>query len=146
MTAEPMAQVPEAPGKPHIGKPPTETVEQRHLIEWAQLNRVVDNAGNTLPISDLLFFIPNGGNLSKAQRGQFKAMGLKSGVSDLLLPLPRHGYAGLWIELKARNGNVTRPQRDWLTLMDAQGYATCVAYGWREASALIVGYLEGRHE
>ncbi len=32
---------------------------------------------------DRFWFVPNGGNLSRAQAGKFKAMGLTPGVSDL---------------------------------------------------------------
>lgn len=141
-----MARVPEAPARrPDPRRAPSEDTEQSHLMHWARLTHCVDNQGVQVPISEFLIFIPNGGNLSKAQRGRFKAMGLKSGVSDLLLCLPKHGYAGLWIELKSMRGTATQGQRNWQDLMRRQGFAASIAYGWREAADLIVGYLEGRH-
>lgn len=130
---------------PHRRRCATEDTEQSHLMYWARVTHTVGPDGVSMPIAEFLFFIPNGGNLSKAQRGRFKAMGLKSGVSDLFLPIPCGGYHGLWIELKARNGTLRQSQRAWLDRMRGMGYAACVAYGWREAADYITGYLEGKH-
>ena len=41
-------------------------------------------------------------------------MGVKSGVPDLMLPIPKGGYHGLFIELKKEVGGITsKEQIDW---------------------------------
>ena len=90
----------------------------------------------------LLFAVPNGGHRSKATAGRLKAEGVKPGVPDLCLPVPRGGSHGLFVELKRRKGSTTSPeQREWLSRLAGQGYATVVAKGWDEAAESITRYL-----
>jgi len=44
--------------------------------------------------------IPNGGFRDKITAGKLKAEGVKSGVSDMFLPVKCDAYSGLYIELK----------------------------------------------
>lgn len=53
------------------------------------------------PELKLLFHPPNGGKRTNAEAGIFKAMGVRKGVPDFILPVPRRGYTCLVIELKA---------------------------------------------
>ena len=56
-----------------------------------------------------------------------KKMGVKSGVSDLFIAVPRNGYAGLWIELKSETGKLAKNQSDFISRMLKRGYhAVCV--------------------
>ena len=94
---------------------PKEGQEQATLMSWAGMQSCV------YPELGLLFHIPNGGSRSKAEAGRFKAEGVKAGVPDLFLPVPRGEYHGLFIELKRRQGGrVSDEQKDWLLtlLMD----------------------------
>jgi hypothetical protein len=124
------------------------------LVGWAKLRRLPDvpHVEPGKKLGDYLFHIPNGGKRSKAEAGIFKAMGVKAGVSDLMLALPLHGYAGLWIEFKApftssKDKNYpSKEQKEWLARMKQAGYATAVCYGWYEAQEVIEKYLGGTHE
>jgi hypothetical protein len=70
-------------------------------------------------------------------------MGVKAGVSDLFLPVPRGGFHGLWIEMKrVSGGRASKEQREWLGDMIRQGYAAQICYGWKEASEALKKYLE----
>lgn len=111
--------------------------EQMTLFRWA-----VFQSGK-YPELDLLFHIPNGGKRGKAEAARFKAMGVKAGVPDLLLPVPRGGFHGLFIELKAPNGVKSGNQDRWLKALSAQGYSAHLCYGWEKASAVILDYLNG---
>lgn len=69
-------------------------------------------------------------------------MGVKSGVPDIFLPVPRGGFHGLWIEMKrVRSGRVTPAQKDWVERLNGQGYAAHICYGWEQASKLILDYI-----
>lgn len=122
------------------------------LMDWAKCLRLTDIPA-ALPgtrLDDYLFHIPNGGNRRKLEAVRFKRMGVKAGVSDLFLPLPLHGYAGLWIELKAPFNDSTdknyptKHQKAWLNSMSHAGYKTEVCYGWLEARNAIKIYLNGK--
>lgn len=116
---------------------PTEDEEQTWLFSWAELNM------GRFPELKLMHHIPNGGKRSKSEAARFKAMGVKPGVSDIFLPAPRGKYHGLYIELKAKDGKVSKEQKDFLTAVKEQGYCAYVAYGGEEAAKVIEGYMKG---
>lgn len=94
----------------------------------------------------LLIHIPNGGSRKNKFEGwRLKRQGVRKGVSDLLLPVARNGYHGLWIEFKAAPPNdspVTDEQVDWLEMMTEQGYKAELCKGVVEALRVIDKYLE----
>ena len=82
-----------------------------------------------------------------AEAARFKAEGVKAGVPDLFLPVPRCEKHGLWIEMKRREGGrVSEHQSEWIQQLLAQGYAVEVCYGWEEASKVLLGYLSGTYD
>lgn len=96
----------------------------------------------------LMFAIPNGGTRDKKEAAKLKATGVKPGVPDLMLPVPRHGYYGLYIELKrpatekSAKGQVSAPQRDfWQPELMKQGYLVQIIYGYWDAWACVKWYL-----
>lgn len=91
-------------------------------------------------IRDLILHVANEGK--RANGYLLKRMGLRKGVSDFFIPLPRNGYHGLWIELKPmKGGKLSKEQKEWLDRMKSLGYAAYVAQGWVNASLLITQYL-----
>jgi hypothetical protein len=118
---------------------PTEAQEQIALFEWAQLQ------SGKHPELSLLYHIPNGGSRHPAEARNLKAQGVKAGVPDICLPVPRGGCHALYIELKRYKGSVVSPeQTDWMNALKDQGYAVALCYGWEVAVEVILGYLETR--
>ena len=72
---------------------------------------------------------------------RLKAEGLKAGVADLFLPVPRNGFCGLWIEMKVGNNKTTDEQRVFIADMNRAGYLAIVCYGAGNAIASIATYL-----
>ncbi len=114
----------------------SEAQEQIAVTRWAELQ------SNKYPELNLLFHIPNGSNKSKAQAGLFKAMGLKSGVPDLFLPVARGKFHGLFIEMKTKKGTLSQNQKNWLNDLETQGYMTAVAKGFEEAVKVLKEYIK----
>ena len=112
--------------------------EQMALFGWANLQQ------GKYPELERLFHIPNGGKRDAREAARFKRMGVKPGVPDLFLPVPRAGYHGLFIEMKAPGGRLSDYQKEWLKQLEASGYAAFVCFGFDEAARDIVNYLEGR--
>ena len=99
---------------------------------------------NKHPELALLYAIPNGGKRSIKTARMLKATGVKAGVPDMCLPVPRYPYHGLYIELKRRKGGrVSEKQSEWLHDLRKEGYKTCVCYGSDEAIQVIEEYLKG---
>ena len=71
----------------------------------------------------LLHAIPNGGKRDIRTAAMLKAEGVKPGVPDICLPVPRGGKHGLYIELKRRKGGtVSKAQEAWIRALMAQGF------------------------
>lgn len=115
-----------------------EHAEQAAVIAWAAYQQ------RRYPELELLYAIPNGHWRHKATAGKLKAEGVRRGVPDLCLPVPRGPYHGLYLELKRRRGGkLTRAQRGWLERLGAQGYRAVVIRGADEAIRELEHYLQG---
>jgi len=115
---------------------PLEEDEQMAVLEWTKYAR------GAMPELDLLFHPANGEVRHPATATKLKAMGVKPGVPDLVLPVARHGYHGLFIELKRRKmGIVSEVQEEWLAALACQGYRTVVCKGADQAIQELRDYL-----
>lgn len=117
---------------------PTEHQEQCTVIQYCTVKKL------------LVFAIPNGAYLNgtKLQRAKqmnrLKAEGLKIGVPDLFLPMPRGQYHGLFIEMKRQKGSATSAeQKAWAITLSSEGYKAVICKGAEEAIREIDRYLKG---
>ena len=121
----------------------SESAHQIALIRWADLQ------ARTRPELGLLYSIANGGMRNIITAARLKAEGVRAGVPDLCLPVPRNGFGALYIELKApkvagstkRAGRLSQAQVDWGKRLALAGNAWVVVHGWDEAREAIEGYL-----
>lgn len=113
----------------------SEETEQINLFRWATF------AENIYPELKLMYHVPNEGKRSAATGSRLKQAGLKSGVPDIVLPVARGGYIGLYIELKYGRNKATDNQKKWLRDLGGQNHLTAVCYGWEQAKNLIESYL-----
>lgn len=132
-----------------LAKPGTEAAHQTALFCWAALNT------SRWPELRWLHHIPNGGSRGDKRsamiRGaQLKAQGVKPGVADVMLPVKRSTWSGLYVELKrpqerpvrAGRGGVSDEQTEFGLFVQVQGFGFVVCYGWDEAARIIEQYLE----
>lgn len=131
-------EVPAQAKKPRKGgKREAEGDEQAELLsKFRELYPVV---------GPLLIHIPNGGSRRNAFEGwRLKQQGVRAGVSDLLLPVARGGFFGLWIEFKAappNNAAVSEEQEKWVKLMREEGYRAEICLGVAAALAVLTDYM-----
>lgn len=114
----------------------SEDEEQQKVIQWAEL------MSNAYPDLQMLYHVPNGGSRNRAEAGKLKRMGVRAGVPDLVLPVPRNGYAGLYIELKVGENRPSKNQKNWLEKLALHGYKALVCYGGNEAIAILEQYIK----
>lgn len=114
----------------------SESTEQEAIIRWC------NNHLQQFPELKLIFHVPNGGSRNKAEAARLKAQGVKSGVSDLVLPVPRGIYHGLFIELKYGDGRPTKSQKDFIEAVTKQGYLAMCIWGAEAAVNLLTEYLQ----
>lgn len=114
-----------------------ESEHQQALFAWAKLMQP------QLPELALLHAIGNGNARTNAIQGaRMKREGVLAGVSDIMLPVARGCYHGLYIELKVKGGVVSKSQEWWIEETRKQGYYSIVCYGWLEAKEVIEEYLK----
>jgi hypothetical protein len=121
-----------------IAKSGSEASEQKALFAMCALN------SGKYPQLRWLFHIPNGGSRDVREGANLKAQGVKPGVPDLALLLPKIDYHGLVIEMKRKGGKVSPEQELWLANLSHNGYSVHVCYSWEQAWAVIENYLNGK--
>lgn len=116
----------------------SEAQEQRALFQW-----IAYNAGKW-PELRLCFHVPNGGSRNPLEAHNLKLQGVRPGVPDIMLPVPRGGFHGLFIELKrCKGGRVSEDQQIWIDRLNRLGYRAVICRGWDAARAEIELYLRG---
>jgi hypothetical protein len=113
----------------------SEYTEQVALFDWAMWHEY------RAPELRMLFAIPNGEKRDAVTGARLKRAGVKPGVPDICLPVPRDGHCALWIELKAPGGRVRASQTAWIERLREQGHEAVVCVGWHEAARQICVYL-----
>jgi hypothetical protein len=115
------------------GDMPEETIHKT-VMDWVRLND---------SIKDLVIHIPNEGRRSERYGRVLKDMGMRAGVSDLLILMQRHGYGAAFIELKSKKGIVSKEQKKFLEDMELQNYFTCVCRSIESCIDTIKWYCFG---
>ncbi len=70
----------------------------------------------------LCYAIPNGGQRTARAGKRLKEEGLTAGIPDLHIPIPRGGYASLYIEMKdANKGRLSDHQKELIPRLQAYG-------------------------
>lgn len=116
-----------------------ESKEQEHLIKWCNIAKC------KYPHLDRIYSIPNGAWVNnKWEALKLKKEGLKAGVPDLFLPVPRHGYHGLYIELKHGKNKAQPNQKEWISFLNSMGYKAVVAWEFEGAKEVIENYYNGK--
>ena len=162
-----------------LAKSDTESAHQIALFAWASIamnygfdiaNRVSsegavafksDNIEGSvrepaIPELKWMHHIPNGGSRGNDLRSQqirgakLKAEGVRSGVSDIFLPVKRGQCSGLYIEMKkpslkpkrlTSKGGCSDEQIEFGAFAQQQGFGFVVCYTWIEARDVIIAYL-----
>ena len=96
------------------------------------------------PILQWMLHVPNGGKRPKGEAGRLKAIGVKPGVPDLLLPIPNGDWSGLAVELKSLAGRLSPAQAAWLDRLAQSGYLVAVCRSFEEFRAVVDRFLLGR--
>lgn len=114
----------------------TELTEQQAVIDWCDIN------SGRFPELKTIYHIPNEGRRSTIGGAALRKAGLKKGVPDLCLPVPRGGWHALYIEMKKdRSCKCTKDQLAFQNILARQGNYCTVACGADEAILVIKWYL-----
>ena len=94
------------------------------------------------PVLELLFSVPNGGYRNAITAKILQAEGVRPGVPDLLLPVPRPPYCGLAIEMKSARGRLGDSQKWWRDHLAEVGWQWCMCRSAGEAWDALMEYIQ----
>lgn len=116
---------------------PYESDEQAAIFGWWAYRHTYFGVDEKL-----LFAIPNGGFRNKITAKNLKKQGVKAGIPDIFLAVPRHDYHGLFLEMKRKkNAYVSKNQKEMINILMDQGYLVRVVKGFEAAAISITQYL-----
>lgn len=115
-------------------RPPSERQIQIRCVSWFRAR---------YPEASKVFFsVPNGGARNAWTAKNLRDEGALSGVADLILLVPRHGYACLCIEMKKPGGRQRQSQKDFEEAVRAFKGKYVICYSLEEFQAAVADYLE----
>lgn len=134
-----------------------EDAEQKAFFEWCRLPSILKK----YPQLEFIYSSQSGMKFNNAIAGaRAKSLGMRKGVPDICLPVPRWRYcpnqcgakrfiyAGLYIEMKrpavkgASKGRASKEQNEMIDFLNAQGYKAVVCYGATQAIECVQEYLK----
>lgn len=133
---KPTQEVPKKRELKHSDEPTEHQLQVRVIAWWAKWHGKFG-----LP-EFALYAVPNGGSRHMLEAVNLKKEGVRRGIPDLQLDVPRNGYHGLRIEMKRKGGVVSDEQKQVHQFLKSQGYACIVAWSDEEAIEAVKEYLE----
>lgn len=124
--------------KTDINKPMTESQIQKGFVRWFR--------GRYTEIEPLFFAVSNGGARNAWTAKILKDEGVRAGVSDLILLIPKHGYAGLLIETKKPDGSQSESQKEFERLATKFKYLYVIVRNQEDFERLMMWYIENKGE
>lgn len=122
-------------------QPPTVayvTIASEHDLQAAVIAEC-DRRALHNPAWGMVAAIPNG----QYRKGQRVEPGLRAGLPDLVVLLPRHGYGAAFIELKYGSNKPSQLQMEWVRKLQEVGYWAGVYWTFDETMAFLEWYVEG---
>ena len=115
----------------------TEAEHQRAYMQWAKLYGI------------LPYIIVSVSAAARAKKtaSNLKSQGWQAGIPDWLVAIPNKYVNGLFIELKRPKMYkpvVSSAQRSFIDRLREMRYQAEVAYGWEEARAITINYMNHR--
>lgn len=115
--------------------------QQVRLFTWIRAHE------EAYPDLQLAYAVPNGAPTHSRFTGKrLHDEGVRRGVPDVCLPVPRFPCHGLYVENKVvyasgKRSYLKPDQRRWIAALRKNGYQVEVAYSAREAGACLLSYL-----
>ena len=115
-------------------RPPSERQIQIQCVSWFRMKYP--------EASGVFFSVPNGSFRNAWTAKNLKDEGALSGVADLLLLVPKKGYAYLCIEMKKAGGRQSDTQKAFSKAVERFKGLYRVVYSLEEFQAIVGDYLE----
>lgn len=116
-----------------MGAEGTEHHLQVECVKWFRLAHNKDG---------IIYAIPNGGVRDSTTATKLKMEGALSGIPDLHIPVPRHGYGSLYIEMKnGKDGRLSEHQKEVIDQLRSLGNKVEVVRTLDDFMEVVNNYL-----
>ena len=116
-----------------IGAEGTEHHLQVECVKWFRLKHNKDG---------IIYAVPNGGKRTLTEGAIKRFEGMTVGIPDLHIPVPRKGYASLYIEMKnGKAGRLSENQKDMIERLRSYGNKVEVVRTMDEFMAVVDDYF-----
>jgi len=115
---------------------PTEHQIQSAFFKWWDMNYR----------SPLAWAVPNGGFRHITTAIKLKLEGVRPGIPDVFISIPKGKWSGLFLEFKTKTGTLTKPQKFYLDALSKAGYQTAVVRSVDEAISVVHEYMKQSNE
>lgn len=113
----------------------------RHLESKLQQNCITWFDYQHSDIKRLLFSVQNGGFRKATEAKIMKGEGVRSGVADLILLIPKGIYSALCLEMKTSEGKQSDLQKSWQELAEKHGNKYIICRSFDQFRDEIQSYL-----
>lgn len=111
----------------------TEHHLQVECVRWFRLKHHKDG---------IIYAVPNGGKRTLTEGAIKRYEGMTVGIPDLHIPVPRKGYASLYIEMKnGKTGRLSENQKDMIERLRSYGNKVEVVRTLDEFMAVVDDYF-----
>lgn len=121
---------------------------QAAVFAWADVARA------TMPELDAMYGIINEGRRGRKQNpktgawyspegARYKRQGMKAGMPDVCLPVPRGPFGALYVEFKKPGGRAAKHQRERHSVLAAAGNLVLIVDNFDDAVYALTKYLSG---
>lgn len=114
--------------------------------EQVQFFKALDKLALKEPGLRFAFAVPNGSARNVVTGARLKQEGVKRGVPDIVIPLPKGIYHGLFIEMKAGKNKMSDFQKEYFSYLEGVGYKCCCCYSSDEAVSEVISYIGAKNE
>ena len=116
-----------------MGAEGTEHHLQVECVRWFRLKHHKDG---------IIYAVPNGGKRTLTEGAIKRFEGMTVGIPDLHIPVPRKGYASLYIEMKnGKTGRLSENQKDMIERLRSYGNKVEVVRTMDEFMAVVDDYF-----
>lgn len=114
----------------------SEAQHQTFVFQVLQLNE------RKYPFLKWIYAVPNGGHRHPAVAAQMKAQGVKRGISDICIPIPKKDYHGCYIEMKMVGKKLTPEQAEFAAFIMENDYEFAMCLTCDQVLETIENYLQ----
>ncbi len=86
---------------------------QQEIVAWCLWNK------NLHPALEAIYHIPNAGKMDNKTGARLNREGRRKGFPDLCIPYQGYYGSSLYLELKSKNGRISKEQKKWRDILDA---------------------------